>query len=194
MKQGNCIPNLTFMYREGDEAPEGGGCPIGGEFVPKTTGDLFHGKRVVVFSLPGAYTPTCSTYQLPGFEENYQTIKGMGIDEIYVSSVNDAFVMNAWADYLNIQNVKVIPDGNGELAESLGMLADFSAVGFGKRSKRFAAVINDGVIEMGFVEPDASATDPDPYGISSPETVMAYLETTKNEFLKDTKEQEAVTV
>jgi len=172
---GTKVPEITFMYREGDEAPEAGGCPIDGEFVAKTTTDLFGGKRVIVFSLPGAYTPTCSTYQLPGFEEGYEDFKAQGIDEIYCSSVNDGFVMNAWAGVLGIKNVKVIPDGNGEFADSLGRLADFSAVGFGKRSKRFAVVLNNGVVEQAFVEPDASADNPDPYGVSSPETVMAYL-------------------
>ena len=172
---GMKVPNITFMYREGDEAPEAGGCPIDGEFVAKTTQDLFGGKRVIVFSLPGAYTPTCSTYQLPGFEEGYEDFKAQGIDEIYVSSVNDAFVMNAWAGVLGIKNVKVIPDGNGEFAESMGRLADFSAVGFGKRSKRFAVILNDGVVEKAFVEPDATEMNTDPYGESAPETVMAYL-------------------
>ena len=170
------VPEITFMYREGDEAPEAGGCPIDGEFVAKTTQDLFGGKRVIVFSLPGAYTPTCSTYQLPGFEEGYEDFKAQGIDEIYVSSVNDGFVMNAWAGVLGIKNVKVIPDGNGELAESFGRLADFSAVGFGKRSKRFAVILNDGVVEKAFVEPDATEMNTDPYGESAPETVMAYLQ------------------
>ena len=148
MINGKIIPNITFMLRQGDEAPADGGCPIGGEFVPTTTTDLFAGKRAVVFSLPGAFTPTCSTYQLPGFETHYEAIKAMGVDEIYVSSVNDAFVMNAWAQHLNIKNVKVIPDGNGELAESLGMLIDMSAITFGKRSRRFAAVINNGTVEQ----------------------------------------------
>jgi peroxiredoxin len=192
MIDGKCIPNITFMYREGDEAPEGGGCPIGGEFVPTTTAELFHSKRVVVFSLPGAYTPTCSTYQLPGFEENYKAIKEMGIDEIYVSSVNDGFVMNAWKDVLGIKNVKVIPDGNGELADGLDMLVDMSAIGFGKRSRRFAVVINNGVVEKSFVEPTASEEDPDPYGETSPETVMAYLKGKKFEFLKDLNKSEEV--
>ena len=169
------VPNVTFAFREGDESPEGGGCPIGGEFVFKTTDDLFANKRVVIFSLPGAFTPTCSTYQLPGFEEHYAAIKAMGVDEIYVSSVNDAFVMNAWAQHLNIKNVKVIPDGNGELAESLGMLIDMSAITFGKRSRRFAAVIKDGKVEQMFVEPEGTATNPDPYGETSPESVMTYL-------------------
>ena len=129
----------------------------------------------MVFSLPGAYTPTCSTYQLPGFENNYFKIRDAGIDEIYVASVNDGFVMNAWADFLGIQNVKVLPDGNGEFADALGRLADFSQLGFGKRSKRFAVVIKDGVVEKAFVEPDATADNPDPYGESSPENVMNYL-------------------
>jgi len=169
------IPTITFQCRVGDEEPEAGGCPIGGEFVGKTTDELFGNKRVIVFSLPGAFTPTCSTYQLPGFEENYETIKNNDVDEIYVSSVNDSFVMNVWAKHLGIQNVKVIPDGNGELAESLGMLIDMSAVGFGKRSRRFAVIINDGVVEKAFVEPEASADNPDPYGETSPENVMEYL-------------------
>jgi len=173
--EGTRIPDITFYYREGDLPPGDGGCPIGGEFVHKTTKDLFGGKRVVVFSLPGAYTPTCSTYQLPGFENNYFKIRDAGIDEIYVASVNDGFVMNAWADFLGIQNVKVLPDGNGEFADALGRLADFSQLGFGKRSKRFAVVIKDGVVEKAFVEPDATADNPDPYGESSPENVMNYL-------------------
>jgi peroxiredoxin len=173
--EGTRIPDITFYYREGDLPPGDGGCPIGGEFVHKTTADLFGGKRVVVFSLPGAYTPTCSTYQLPGFENNYFKIRNAGIDEVYVASVNDGFVMNAWADFLGIQNVKVLPDGNGEFADALGRLADFSQLGFGKRSKRFAVVIKDGVVEKAFVEPDATADNPDPYGESSPENVMNYL-------------------
>jgi len=173
--EGTRIPDITFYYREGDLPPGDGGCPIGGEFVHKTTADLFADKRVVVFSLPGAYTPTCSTYQLPGFENNYFKIRDAGIDEIYVASVNDGFVMNAWADFLGVQNVKVLPDGNGEFADALGRLADFSQLGFGKRSKRFAVVIKDGVVEKAFVEPDATEDNPDPYGESSPENVMNYL-------------------
>ncbi len=169
------IPSITFMYREGDELAEDGGCPIGGEFAPTTTEQLFSDKRVLVFSLPGAFTPTCSSQQVPGFEEQYDTIKSLGIDEIYVSSVNDGFVMNAWKDQLGVKQIKVIPDGNGELAESLGMIVDMSAIGFGNRSRRFAAVIKNGVVEKGFVEPDSSENDPDPYGESSPESVLAYL-------------------
>lgn len=178
MIKGKVIPDITFMCRQGDAAPATGGCPIGGEFVPTTTSQLFKGKRVIVFSLPGAYTPTCSTYQVPGFEEQYTTLCQMGIDEVYVSSVNDAFVMNAWAQALGIKHLKVIPDGNGEFANSLGMLVDMTAVGFGRRSRRFAAVITDGVVEQDFVEPESSVDDPDPYGVSSPATVTAYLANT----------------
>jgi peroxiredoxin len=169
------VPNVTFAFREGDEAPADGGCPIGGQFVFKTTADLFNEKRVVVFSLPGAFTPTCSTYQLPGFEEQFADFHAKGIDEIYCISVNDSFVMNEWARALNIKNVKVIPDGAGVFTEGMGMTVDMSAIGFGKRSRRYAAIINNGIIEDMFVEPDSSASDPDPYGISSPENVMKSL-------------------
>ena len=166
------IPTITFMCRVGDEQPEDGGCPIGGEFVPTTTDQLFSGRRVIVFSLPGAFTPTCSTFQLPGLEELHEEFNAQGIDDIYVSSVNDSFVMNAWAQHLGVSEVKVIPDGNGELADELGMLVDMSVVGFGKRSRRFAVVIKDGVVEMSFVEPEGTADNPDPYGITSPENIL----------------------
>lgn len=169
------VPNVTFAFREGDEAPAGGGCPIGGEFVFKTTDDLFANKRVVVFSLPGAFTPTCSTYQLPGFEEQYEDFRSQGIDDIYCVSVNDAFVMNEWARSLNIQNVHPIPDGAGTFTEGMGMTVDMSAIGFGKRSRRYAAVVDNGQIQNMFIEPESSAADPDPYGVSSPESVMKYL-------------------
>ena len=169
------IPNVTFAFRQGDEAPEEGGCPIGGEFVFKTTDDLFANKRVVVFSLPGAFTPTCSTYQLPGFEEQFNDFRAKGIDEIYCVSVNDAFVMNEWARALNISNVKIIPDGAYNFTRGMGMLVDMSHIGFGWRSRRYAAVINNGLVEHMFVEPESSAADPDPYGVSSPENVMKHL-------------------
>ena len=107
-------PNVTFAFREGDEMPEGGGCPIGGQFVYKTSKELFGGKRVVIFSLPGAFTPTCSSQQLPGYERLYDEFRAQGIDEIYCVSVNDAFVMNAWAQQLGIKKVKMLPDGNGD--------------------------------------------------------------------------------
>ena len=168
-------PNVTFAFREGDEAPEDGGCPIGGEFVFKTANELFNNKRVIIFSLPGAFTPTCSTYQLPGFEQQYNNFKDKGIDEIYCVSVNDAFVMNEWARSLDIKNVKVIPDGAGKFTELMGMTVDMGDIGFGLRSRRYAAIIHDGKVEHMFVEPESSESDPDPYGVSSPENVMKNL-------------------
>ena len=169
------VPNVKFAFREGDEAPEDGGCPIGGEFVFKTSHDLFANKQVIIFSLPGAFTPTCSTYQLPGFEQKFEEFRAKGIDEIYCISVNDAFVMNEWARSLGIKNIKVIPDGAGTFTDGMGMTIDMSGIGFGQRSRRYAAVINNCKVEKMFVEPDSSATDPDPYGVSSPESVMKYI-------------------
>lgn len=170
------IPKLTFMMRQGDEAPEDGGCPIGGEFVPTTTDQLFGGKRVVLFSLPGAFTPTCSSQQLPGFESMYAEFKAQGIDEIYCISVNDAFVMNDWGRHMGIKNVKLIPDGNGTFTRLMGRLVDKSGIGFGMRSHRYAAIINDGEITVMFDEPGLEDNHPsDPYGESSPENIMRYL-------------------
>ena len=168
--------NVTFAFRQGDEAPSGGGCPIGGEFVYKTSKDLFTGRRVIVFSLPGAFTPTCSTYQLPGFEAQYDEFKRLGIDEIYCCSVNDAFVMNEWARHLGIQKVKMLPDGNGDFTRLMGMLVNKSNLGFGLRSHRYAVILTDLVREKLFVEPGREDNyRSDPYGESSPENVMKYL-------------------
>jgi peroxiredoxin len=141
-----------------------------------TSDDYFKGKRVILFSLPGAFTPTCSTYQLPGFENNYEEFKKLGIDEIYCMSVNDAFVMNSWAKAQDINNVKVIPDGNGHFTENLGMLVGKYNLGFGKRSWRYAAVVNNGEIEAWFEEPGyCNECETDPYGESSPENLLKYL-------------------
>jgi len=171
------LPNVVFRTRVRDESI-GGPNPFTWKDV--STHDIFSGKRVLVFSLPGAFTPTCSTFQLPGFEKNYNKIKNMGIDEVYVMAVNDSFVMNKWVKDQCVKNVKVIPDGNGELTDSLGMLVEKTNLGFGKRSWRFAFVANNGNIEKEFVEPGKrNNADDDPYGQTSPETVMAYLESVK---------------
>jgi thioredoxin-dependent peroxiredoxin len=178
MKEGVCVPQVTFKMRAGDELqPDTDGCPIGGVWVDKTTKDLFGEKRVVVFSLPGAYTPTCSTQQLPGFEENYEEFESLGIDSIYCVSVNDAFVMNAWGDILGAHRVELIPDGNGQFTRQMGMLVDKENLGFGPRSWRYAMVVNDGVIEAFFEEPGRSDNfDDDPYGESSPGNVLSWLQ------------------
>jgi len=176
IKENDMLPEVEFQYRVGDERPENGSCPIGGKFVTKTTEDLFANKRVVMFSLPGAFTPTCSTYQLPGFEENYDTFKANGIDEIYVVSVNDAFVMNAWAEDLGIKNVKVIPDGNCEFTTKMGMNVAKNNLGFGERSWRYSAYIENGIVINTFIErPFKDESVEDPFEVSDAETMLSYL-------------------
>ncbi len=177
MHVGVRVPNIVFKTRVRDESI-GGDNPYRWQDV--TSDDYFKGKRVVLFSLPGAFTPTCSTYQLPGYENNADKFKALGIDEIYCMSVNDSFVMNAWARGQKLENVKVIPDGNGEFTRQIGMLVEKSNLGFGYRSWRYAAVINDGVVEAWFEEPGREDNHgEDPYGESSPETVLAWLEKNK---------------
>ena len=158
------IPSVDFMFREN------------GEFVTKSAEELFNVKRVVVFSLPGAFTPTCSAYQLPGFEELYDQFIASGIDDVYCISVNDAFVMNAWAKDQNIKRVKLIPDGNGEFTSGVGMLVKKFNLGFAMRSWRYAAVIDNGLIEKMFIEPGkCDNADNDPYEESTPEKVLEYV-------------------
>ena len=158
------IPSMDFMFRED------------GEFVTRSTEDLFNNMKVVLFALPGAFTPTCSTYQLPGFEEKYDEFKELGIDQIYCLSINDAFVMNAWAKDQGITKVKMIPDGNGEFTGKFGMLVRKFNLGFAMRSWRYAAVINNGVVEQLFLEDGkGDDVDVDPYEWSTPEMVLNYL-------------------
>jgi peroxiredoxin len=175
------VPDVIFKIREGDIAEDGGCSFKEGKWVEKTTEDIFNNKKVILFSLPGAFTPTCTSKQLPGFEENYQAFKDLGIDEIYCISVNDSFSMNMWACNESIKNVKVLPDGNGEFTSGMNMLVDKSNLGFGQRSWRYAAIINDGVIKKMFEEPGKIDNCPtDPYGESSPENVLKYLQSTQN--------------
>ena len=177
MKTGAKLPDVTFHTRVRDDSIEGSN-PF--RWEDKTTADYFGGKRVILFSLPGAFTPTCSTYQLPGFENNHDAFKAQGIDEIYCMSVNDGFVMNKWAQDQGLKNVKVIPDGSGEFTRKMGMLVDKANLGFGMRSWRYAAVINNGIVEAWFEEPGLMDNCPeDPYGVSSPENLMKHLEDAK---------------
>ena len=162
------VPQVNFRVREL------------GEWVDTNTDTYFKGKRVVLFSLPGAFTPTCSNQQLPGFEKQVELFKTYNIDEIYCVSVNDSFVMNAWATDQKLENVKMIPDGNGQFTQEMGMLCQKRDKCFGQRSWRYAMIVNDGVIEQMFVEPgkkDDSVEDP--YGESSPENVLKYLKSFK---------------
>lgn len=167
---GRKIPEVTFKTRVRDESIEG---PNPFRWEDKTTDDYFANKRVILFSLPGAFTPTCSTFQLPDFEKLYEDFKGLGIDEVYCLSVNDAFVMNAWGKSQDIKNIKLIPDGSGEFTRKMGMLVSKDNLGFGMRSWRYGAVINDGVVEKWFGEEGfADNAGDDPYGNSSPQNIM----------------------
>jgi len=167
------VPNVTFHTRVRDESI-GGDNPFKWQDV--TTDDIFKGKRVVVFSLPGAFTPTCSTFQLPDFEALAGEFKEKGIDDIYCVSVNDSFVMNKWAQQVvngGLKNVKVIPDGCGEFTRKMGMLVCKDNLGFGMRSWRYAMVVDDGVVTHWFEEPGYMDNCPeDPYGESSPQNVL----------------------
>lgn len=165
LEAGMSVPQVEFVFREN------------GEFVTQTSSDLFDYKRVVLFALPGAFTPTCSSTHLPTYEEMYEEIKTQyEIDEIYCLSVNDAFVMNAWAKDLNIKNVKLIPDGNCKFTEKIGALVRKDNLGFGARSWRYSAVIDDGIIEKIFVEPGIRHNaNEDPFVVSDAHTMVDYL-------------------
>ncbi|MDO5604454.1 MAG: peroxiredoxin [Paracoccus sp. (in: a-proteobacteria)] len=174
MKTGDKLPQITFHTRLRD--PSLGG-PNPFRWQEMTTADYFAGRRVVLFSLPGAFTPTCSTYQLPGFEQNAGRFRDLGISEIYCISVNDSFVMNQWAKSQDLAHVKVIPDGSARFTRAMGMLVKKDNLGFGERSWRYAAIVDDGVIEAIFIEPgQADNCAEDPYGETSPENLLAYLQ------------------
>ena len=177
MKTGFKLDKIVFKLREGDKANKPSECSIGGKWVEKTTDDFFKGKRVVLFSLPGAFTPTCSGQELPSYDSMYSQFQDLGIDDVYCMSVNDAFVMNAWGRDLAIKNVKMIPDGCGTFTRSMGMLVNKPKQGFGMRSWRYSAIINDGVVEEFFEEPGFNnfSNDEDPYTVSSPEYVLQFL-------------------
>mmetsp|Transcript_10287 Transcript_10287/g.25723 ORF Transcript_10287/g.25723 Transcript_10287/m.25723 type:complete len:231 (-) Transcript_10287:244-936(-) len=169
------LPATNFRVRVRDESI-GGDNPF--KWVTVTSDDYFKGKRVVLFSLPGAFTPTCSTYQLPNFEKNYDEFKKLGIDEIYCMSVNDSFVMNQWAKAQNLEHVKVIPDGSLAFTNAMGMNVQKDDHGFGQRSWRYAVIAKDMEIEQAFIEPgkcENGSLDSDPYGASSPENILKYL-------------------
>ena len=177
MDKWKLIIDHIFKFRIGDTDEKGGCTFIGGEWKDVSTKELFGGKKVVIFSLPGAFTPTCSGEQLPTYDEMYSQFKDKGIDDVYCVSVNDAFVMNAWARDLGIKNVKMIPDGDGTFTRSMGMLVNKPKQGFGMRSWRYAAIVNDSTIENMFIEPGQNdfSDDDDPYTVSSPEHVLSKL-------------------
>ena len=171
------VPDVVFKTRVRDESVEGSN-PY--RWQDTTTQDIFGGKKVVVFSLPGAFTPTCSSNHLPRYEELYEEFKAQGVDAIICVSVNDAFVMFQWGLKIGAKNVFLLPDGNGEFTRKMGMLVEKSNLGFGMRSWRYSMVVNDGAIEKMFVEPDfADNAGGDPFEVSDADTMLAYLKGTE---------------
>ena len=171
---GRQVPDVVLKTRVRDESI-GGDNPFRWQDV--RTGDLFRNKRIVVFSLPGAFTPTCSNEQCPAFEQLYDEFKATGADEVYCVSVNDAFVMYQWGKHLGINRVKLLPDGSGDFTRRMGMLVKKDHLGFGDRSWRYAMVADDGEIVAWFEEPGINdvGADDDPYGETRPEPVLEWL-------------------
>jgi peroxiredoxin len=168
------IPDVTLKTRVRDETVAG---PNPFRWQDFNTHDEFAGKKVAIFSLPGAFTPTCSNEQCPGYERAYDTFRAAGVDEVYCISVNDAFVMFQWGRNLGIKNVKLLPDGSGDFTRRMGMLIDKSHLGFGLRSWRYAMIVDNNVITDWFEEPGINddGSDSDPYGETAPEKLLAAL-------------------
>lgn len=167
------VPDVVFKTRVRDESVPG---PNPYRWEDKTTQDIFGGKKVIVFSLPGAFTPTCSSNHLPRYEELYDEFKALGVDEIVCVSVNDAFVMFKWGKEIGANKVFLLPDGNGEFTRKMGMLVDKSNLGFGMRSWRYSMLVNDGNIEKIFTEEGYGDNCPtDPFEVSDADTMLAYL-------------------
>jgi len=158
--QGKRVPDVTFKTREGSE------------WVDVTTDELFAGKSVIVFSLPGAFTPTCSSQHVPRYDELAATFRANGVDDIICVSVNDAFVMNEWKVDQCADNIRFLPDGTGKFTEGMGMLVNKDDLGFGMRSWRYSMLVKDGVVEKMFIEPDVEG---DPFDVSDADTMLAYI-------------------
>jgi glutaredoxin-like protein len=159
-REGQRVPAVTFRIRRNNE------------WKSVTTDDLFAGKTVVVFSLPGAFTPTCSSAHLPRYNELAPAFFASGVDSIVCVSVNDTFVMNEWAKDQESANVVLVPDGNGEFTAGMGMLVDKADLGFGKRSWRYSMLVEDGVVRKMFIEPEKAG---DPFEVSDADTLLAYV-------------------
>lgn len=171
---GRRIPDVTFKTRVRDETV-GGENPFRWEDLRSE--DVFRQRRIVLFSLPGAFTPTCTTEQCPAFEAAYIELRALGADEVYCLSVNDAFVMYQWSKHLGLRNLKLLPDGSADFTRRMGMLVKKDHLGFGQRSWRYAAVVDDAIVTAWFEEPGINdeGVDDDPYSVSSPEQVIGWL-------------------
>jgi len=159
-RKGQRVPQVTFRARNDSD------------WKPITTDEVFKGKTVVAFSLPGAFTPTCSSTHVPRYNELAAAFFANGVERIVCISVNDAFVMNEWARTQECGNILLLPDGNGEFTEKMGMLVDKSELGFGKRSWRYSMLVKDGVIEKMFIEPEKPG---DPFEVSDADTMLNYI-------------------
>ena len=159
-REGQKVPQVTFRTR------------VDSDWRELTSDDVFAGKTVAVFSLPGAFTPTCSSSHVPRYNQLASVFRKHGVDEIICISVNDAFVMNEWKESQDADNVTFLPDGNGDFTQGMGMLVDKEDLGFGKRSWRYSMLVRDGVVEKMFVEPQQPG---DPYGMSDADTMLAYI-------------------
>jgi glutaredoxin-like protein len=162
-REGSRVPNVSFRVRENNE------------WKSVSTSELFDGKTVVVFSLPGAFTPTCSSTHLPRYNELAPVFAANGVDSILCVSVNDTFVMNEWAKDQEADNLVLVPDGNGEFTEGMGMLVDKADLGFGKRSWRYSMLVKDDVVQKMFIEPQKPG---DPFEVSDADTMLSYINPT----------------
>lgn len=160
-RSGQQVPSVVFHTRKGDA------------WVDVSTDDLFKGKTVAVFSLPGAFTPTCSSTHLPRYNELAKEFYARGVDSILCVSVNDTFVMNAWLADQEAENIIVVPDGNGDFTKGMGMLVSKDQLGFGDRSWRYSMLVKDGKIEKMFIEPEKEG---DPFEVSDADTMLKYID------------------
>jgi glutathione-dependent peroxiredoxin len=160
-REGEHVPEVTFRTR------------ASGQWKNVTTRDVFAGKKVVVFALPGAFTPTCSSSHVPRYNELAPEFKARGVSSIVCISVNDAFVMDEWAKDQRATEVTFLPDGNGEFTQAMGMLVDKRGLGFGPRSWRYSMLVDDGVIKKMFIEPEVEG---DPFTVSDADTMLRYLD------------------
>lgn len=159
-REGKRVPDTTFRFRRGHE------------WVDISSDELFKGKTVVVFSLPGAFTPTCSSSHVPRFNQLAPALRAHGVDDILCVSVNDPFVMNEWQASQKADGITFVPDGNGTFTEGMGMLVDKEELGFGKRSWRYSMLVEDGVVKKMFIEPEVPG---DPFEVSDADTMLDYL-------------------
>jgi len=159
-RQNQKVPSVTFHTRREHE------------WIDVSSDDIFKGKTIVVFALPGAFTPTCSSTHVPRYNQLAPVLKQHGIDEVLCISVNDAFVMNQWQEQQNAPNITFMPDGNGDFSRGMGMLVTKNNLGFGDRSWRYSMLVHDGVIEKMFIEADVPG---DPFEVSDADTMLAYV-------------------